>query len=244
MKEVIGPVRGCKVLSGPYEGKLLQVRFDATELDIAVGAMGFGRKTAKYPLNSIEASEEDGNLILLLGDERYTLQHGKAAEMAEEIAAVKATGKMKRARDAERLKEDWAKVKGSRKQEANPRDPVEQGSVVVKQYRNEREYEQDAQKMAAAGYAPQHQTQQKGKVNVGRTVGKAVVFLPWAIMRPSKKANSVTVTWVKQGSGPIAIKRPSDDITDKIRKLAELRDDGILTDDEFEAKKGDLLAEI
>ena len=36
-------------------------------------------------------------------------------------------------------------------------------------------------------------------------------------------------------------KRRSDDIPDQIRKLAELREAGVITDEEFEEKKKDLL---
>lgn len=36
----------------------------------------------------------------------------------------------------------------------------------------------------------------------------------------------------------------TDTITDQIRKLAELREQGILTDDEFTAKKTELLARL
>jgi hypothetical protein len=35
--------------------------------------------------------------------------------------------------------------------------------------------------------APMATGVERGKVNMGRTMGKAVVFLPWAVMRPSRK---------------------------------------------------------
>ncbi len=35
-----------------------------------------------------------------------------------------------------------------------------------------------------------------------------------------------------------------DDVTEQIRKLGELRDEGVLTDEEFEAKKADLLSRL
>ena len=38
--------------------------------------------------------------------------------------------------------------------------------------------------------------------------------------------------------------RDSDEVTEQIRKLAELRDDGVLTNDEFEAKKAELLSRL
>jgi uncharacterized membrane protein YeaQ/YmgE (transglycosylase-associated protein family) len=38
--------------------------------------------------------------------------------------------------------------------------------------------------------------------------------------------------------------RDSDEVTEQIRKLAELRDDGVLTNEEFEAKKAELLSRL
>jgi hypothetical protein len=72
-----------------------------------------------------------------------------------------------------------------------------QAQVQVKTYKNAKEYEKDAPKMAKAGWLPQGQVAQQGRVAVGRTAVKAVVFLPWAMLRPSHKADKITVTWIK-----------------------------------------------
>jgi hypothetical protein len=69
--------------------------------------------------------------------------------------------------------------------------------VKVKTYKNAKEYEKDAPKMAKHGYEPQLENDQRGKVNLGRTLAKAVIFLPWAVMRPSRKDDKITITWVK-----------------------------------------------
>jgi|SRR5579859_4044664 len=79
--------------------------------------------------------------------------------------------------------------------------PAKEPEVTVKTYRSARDYERDAKRMVAAGWAPQGQLTSQGRVRVGRTVGKAVVFLPWAMFRPSRRADRVTVTWVRR-SGP------------------------------------------
>ncbi len=59
---------------------------------------------------------------------------------------------------------------------------------------------------------------------------------------------AITVTWVKQPiSSTVASSSPTPalpDIPDQLRKLAELRDAGILTNEEFEAKKAELLARM
>jgi uncharacterized membrane protein YeaQ/YmgE (transglycosylase-associated protein family) len=39
-----------------------------------------------------------------------------------------------------------------------------------------------------------------------------------------------------------AVPPPHDDVSDQLRRLAELRDEGVLTDEEFEVKKAELLA--
>lgn len=46
------------------------------------------------------------------------------------------------------------------------------------------------------------------------------------------------------GSTPSAAHPPTNDITDQLKKLAELRDAGILTEAEFSAKKAELLARL
>lgn len=74
--------------------------------------------------------------------------------------------------------------------------------------------------------------------------------------------NKVFVKWIKDGDlrglveyvrSRMGKKKPSDDnasaaptesITDQLTKLGELRDAGVLTDDEFQAKKADLLGRM
>jgi hypothetical protein len=41
-----------------------------------------------------------------------------------------------------------------------------------------------------------------------------------------------------------AVKSPGSDVPDQLRRLAELRDQGILTNEEFQAKKAELLARM
>jgi hypothetical protein len=70
---------------------------------------------------------------------------------------------------------------------------------VVRHYKDEKSYLKDAEEMERRGYVAENMSEKAGKFNVGRTVGKAVVFLPWAILRPSRQGESVTVTWVREG---------------------------------------------
>ena len=70
--------------------------------------------------------------------------------------------------------------------------------VKVETYKNEKDYEKDAKKKLADGWHIEGQTSHHGRVNLGRTLGKAVVFAPWALMRPSRKHDKITVTWTKE----------------------------------------------
>ena len=71
------------------------------------------------------------------------------------------------------------------------------GQVRVKTYNNAHEYERDAQRMVRDGWGIEGQSQGRGRVRMGRTVAKAGVLLPWAVMRPSRKGDPLTVTWVR-----------------------------------------------
>jgi hypothetical protein len=127
--------------------------------------------------------------------------------------------------------------------------------VAVKQYKDAKAYERDARTMFAQGWRVEGQSSTQGKVRMGRTVLKAGVLLPWAVMRPSRKGAPITVTWLR-GADLVEVEAPSmpapqtpavpdgTDVPAQIRKLAELHDSGILTDEEFAAKKGELLARM
>jgi hypothetical protein len=69
--------------------------------------------------------------------------------------------------------------------------------VHVATYRDAKEYQREAPKMAALGWVPQAPVGQRGKVNMGRTIAKGVTFLPWALMRPSRQGDPITVTWTR-----------------------------------------------
>jgi uncharacterized membrane protein YeaQ/YmgE (transglycosylase-associated protein family) len=70
-----------------------------------------------------------------------------------------------------------------------------------------------------------------------RFVQKRPITGPEAHRPPAEKSQLGTLL------GPPGSRRaePRDDVTDQLRKLDELRRDGVLTDDEFEAKKAELL---
>jgi hypothetical protein len=55
--------------------------------------------------------------------------------------------------------------------------------VEVKRYKDAKDYEREARRMLAAGWRMEGQSGERGRVNMGRTVLKAGVFLPWAVMR-------------------------------------------------------------
>jgi len=71
-----------------------------------------------------------------------------------------------------------------------------------------------------------------------RFVQKRPITGPEAHRPPSDRARFATLLHAPgRQSGP-----SRDDVDDQLRKLSELRRDGVLTDEEFEAKKAELLA--
>lgn len=71
--------------------------------------------------------------------------------------------------------------------------------IHVKCYKDEKYYERDARHLLAAGWRIEAQSSHQGKVKVGSTMLKAGVFLPWAVMRPARKGDPITVTWMRGG---------------------------------------------
>ncbi|TAN32126.1 SHOCT domain-containing protein [bacterium] len=123
--------------------------------------------------------------------------------------------------------------------------------VDVNTYRNEDDYERDARSRIPLGWRPLSTTTARGKVNMGRTLLKAGVFLPWAVMRPSRKGDPVTVTWVREGGStaqPLPSSAPpsgpgtATDLLTQLERLGKLRDAGVLTEEEFQSQKENLLA--
>jgi hypothetical protein len=78
-----------------------------------------------------------------------------------------------------------------RKLESNP-------CILVRVYSDVHQYEAEAETLVKTDYGIEGQSERRGKVNVGRTVGKAVVFLPWGALRPSRKGDKITVSWVRR----------------------------------------------
>jgi|GEM_PF-5041215 len=86
-------------------------------------------------------------------------------------------------------------------------DRTVRAEVQVKNYKDAKAYQRDAAAMASMGWLPQGQTGQRGKVKVGSTAVKGAVFLPWAFMRPARKGDPITVTWVREPK-PAAVSPP------------------------------------
>ena len=85
---------------------------------------------------------------------------------------------------------------------------------------------------------------------MGRTLVKAGLFLPWAVMRPSRQGDPLTVTWVReQSTGGPTMAQPAAgpapaamDLLTQLERLGKLRETGVLTEDEFQAQKDRLLS--
>jgi hypothetical protein len=176
--------------------------------------------------------------------------------------------------------------------------------VKVKTYDNHKDYARDAKKMSNAGWMPQGDSADRGKVSVKGTAGKLILTGGLgAITGFSRKSGKITVTWVKQPPGfipqefmevgevppprrfpheayfeavnldpvqpgqefPPITEAPSVDedslnttgaseeastpvaggtIADKIRQLKSLRDENLISEEEFEAKRASLLERL
>jgi len=71
--------------------------------------------------------------------------------------------------------------------------------VKVKSYKNEKDFEHDAQKMIRDGWELEGQSAKDQRTAIGRTVGKALLTgaIGLLIMGRSKKGDTITVTWVR-----------------------------------------------
>lgn len=99
-------------------------------------------------------------------------------------------------------------------------------------------FQDESDVLAERGYSAKLQTDDGGHVHVGRLLltGGLSAF---AGGRGIRSKGKYSVTFEK--GVPVAAAATSPDIPDRLRKLAELRDAGILTPDEFDAKKAALL---
>lgn len=95
-------------------------------------------------------------------------------------------------------------------------------------------YGRHATKLAAVGYEPISQSWSEGRPGAGR-------ILALGLLANSIRPNGyLTVTYRRNS----ASERPDGDDLDKIRRLGDLRDAGLVTEDEFLAKKAELLARL
>jgi hypothetical protein len=95
-----------------------------------------------------------------------------------------------------------------------------------------------ARHLSRDGWAPHSQTWAVASPGLGRML--AVGLLAFAA-RPG----ILTVMYSKAASArPVAAAPPVSDVPDQIRKLGGLRDAGLITPEEFEGKKAELLARM
>jgi hypothetical protein len=93
--------------------------------------------------------------------------------------------------------------------------------------------------MAEHGYEPSMQTQDGGHVHVGRLLMTG----GWSVLagqRGIRSKGGMTITYTRKAEVQPST-APSVDPLDQLKKLGELRDAGVLTTEEFEAKKAQIL---
>lgn len=166
----------------------------------------------------------------------------------------------------QRGRESIAKWKAGRAAEAEERR-VAAGNlpqVEVVTYKTPKDYQRDAQRRIAEGWTVQAQSQETGQTHrIRRASSGAVIgslfMLPLAGaaiggLSGKRSPGAITVTWVK---GPVSsakglgVERMAQDrgpkttsVASQLASLAELHDAGVLTDEEFQTKKAELLSRM
>jgi putative oligomerization/nucleic acid binding protein len=114
-------------------------------------------------------------------------------------------------------------------------------------------FEREAAMLANKGYVLQGQSQTGGHFHAGRLIltGGLSVF---AGRRGTRSKGKVTVTFMKVAVAPAAVAAPpapsapeqprAPDPLAQIERLSELRDRGVITAEDFEAKKAELLRRL
>jgi hypothetical protein len=97
----------------------------------------------------------------------------------------------------------------------------------------------EAKRMTEHGYEPSMQSQDGGHIHVGRLLMTG----GWSVLAGQSGIRSkggMTITYTRKAE-VVPSTAPSVDPLDQLKKLGELRDAGILTTEEFEAKKAQIL---
>lgn len=197
-------------------------------------------------------------------DERYVLDELMAIDRADPAEWEEMSVPQRRT---------WLEEEGNRiRAGAVPLDQVAYGrdalqpspaAVQVVTYRSAKDYERDAQRRVADGWTIQGQSQETGQTHrIRRATSGAIIgglfMMPLAGAAVGGLSNKrtpgrITVTWVKAASvsDAQATVPPATDDSDSsealvrhLKSLADLRDSGVLTEDEFQAKKAELLSKI
>jgi hypothetical protein len=149
----------------------------------------------------------------------------KAEAARQEALAKLSRGEKLSFSEQARVKNEMKAAKAAER-EADPAPATPQ--VQIKRYKGENAFRRDAEKMYAAGWTI-----------VGQSSRKQMYSLMTGVF--TRKQIS-TVTWTKSpaapGSAPQTVST-----ADELRKLADLRDADVLSEEEFQAKKADLLAQ-
>ena len=129
----------------------------------------------------------------------------------------------------------------------------------VASYKNDKDATKEADKAAKRGWMPQGATATDGHINVGRTVTGAVLTGGLSLLiGGSRSKGKVTITyvrtpdWLEKNKKPAqvvatsntAISQPKEDPLQKLKKLKEMLDAGLITESEYNEKKADLLSRM
>ncbi|MGH7643142.1 MAG: SHOCT domain-containing protein [Candidatus Dormibacteria bacterium] len=197
--------------------------------------------------------------------ERLKRQREEAKSRAREVLDRSKEQHKAALRDAKDAAQSAARAAQSAAREARAKDAQTKAAAEamlpktqVVRYKSVKEYEKDAQGRIAEGWTIVAQSQETGQTHRVRRAGSGLVTgallgFPAAGaalggLSGKRDEGPLTVTWYWPGSADVAKANTagpaSSDVPDQLRELANLRDAGILTAEEFQSKKTDLLSRM
>lgn len=138
----------------------------------------------------------------------------------------------------------------------------------VASYKNDKDAAKETEKAAKKGWMPQSAAATDGHINVGRTVTGAVLTGGLSLLiGGSRSKGKVTITYVRtpewfeknkktmpaatSNNTPMtlpsvstSVTNPQEDSLQKLKKLKEMLDTGLISESEYNTKKADILSKM
>ncbi len=160
---------------------------------------------------------------------------------------AKRAGDWSEKKQAEQREREEAKLRQALEKDLTKASSGWTAPMVVRDYedgdKGQRTLQIEAAIFTDHGYEPWAQNEEGSHIHAGRLIltGGLSVF---AGKRGIRGKGKTKVPYRPKPVGQSTASTTQPDIADQLRKLGELRDDGVLTPEEFDAKKAELLARM